>query len=214
MPIIILTQLVSKLGFTTQAKNCLVAASNKNDLELISIVLHAESTDDGRSARYLDTINLLEYGNNNYKAFPILKKGEIVKTINIPNASNDTKTVNVVAKDTISITLPNSEEANISASELLINDNLSAPISAGTVLGNANYTVNGISYTTELIAETDVNIVSENTSQNSQKLKFINLLYIFLVLVIIRFILFILKKHTTFFHVSKKSKKGKRYLNS
>lgn len=55
-----------KTGFTTQAKNCLIAASYKDGLELISVVLHAESTDDGRGARYLDTINLLEYGNNNY----------------------------------------------------------------------------------------------------------------------------------------------------
>ena len=55
-----------KTGFTTEAKNCLIAASKKDDLELISIVLHAEQTEDGRSARYCDTISLLEYGNNNY----------------------------------------------------------------------------------------------------------------------------------------------------
>ncbi len=56
-----------KTGFTTQAKNCLIAASNKDGYELISIVLHAETTEDGRSARYLDTINLLEYGNQNFQ---------------------------------------------------------------------------------------------------------------------------------------------------
>ena len=55
-----------KTGFTSEAKNCLITASKKGDLELISIVLHAEQTEDGKSARYCDTINLLEYGNNNY----------------------------------------------------------------------------------------------------------------------------------------------------
>ena len=55
-----------KTGFTSEAKNCLIAASKKDDLELISIVLHAEQTEDGRSARYCDSINLLEYGYNNY----------------------------------------------------------------------------------------------------------------------------------------------------
>ena len=55
-----------KTGFTSEAKNCLITASKKGDLELISIVLHAEQTEDGKSARYYDTINLLEYGNNNY----------------------------------------------------------------------------------------------------------------------------------------------------
>ena len=55
-----------KTGFTSQAKNCLIAASKKDDLELISIVLHAEQTEDGKSARYCDSISLLEYGYNNY----------------------------------------------------------------------------------------------------------------------------------------------------
>ena len=47
-----------KSGFTTPAKNCLVATSNKNGFELISVILHAETTEEGLSARYLDTINL------------------------------------------------------------------------------------------------------------------------------------------------------------
>lgn len=60
-----------KTGFTTQAKNCMIAMSLKDGLELISIVFHAESTEDGRSARYLDTISLLEYGNNNFMRYAV-----------------------------------------------------------------------------------------------------------------------------------------------
>ena len=54
-----------KTGFTTPAKNCLISSSNKDGFELISVVLHAESTEDGSSARYIDTINLFEYGYKN-----------------------------------------------------------------------------------------------------------------------------------------------------
>ena len=61
-----------KAGFTTPAKNCLIASSNKNGFEVISVVLHAESTEDNLSARYVDTINLFEYGYNNYKLEQIL----------------------------------------------------------------------------------------------------------------------------------------------
>lgn len=43
-----------KTGFTTPAKNCLISASNKDGFETIAIVLHAESTEEGESARYLD----------------------------------------------------------------------------------------------------------------------------------------------------------------
>lgn len=63
-----------KTGFTTPAKNCLISASNKDGFETIAIVLHAESTEEGESARYLDTINLFEYGYNNYKLEDILKE--------------------------------------------------------------------------------------------------------------------------------------------
>ena len=62
-----------KAGFTTPAKNCLIASSNKNGFEVISVVLHAETTEDNLSARYIDTINLFEYGYNNYNIDDILK---------------------------------------------------------------------------------------------------------------------------------------------
>lgn len=61
-----------KTGFTTPAKNCLISSSNQYGFELISVVLHAEATEDGSSARYLDTINLFEYGYNNYRIDDIL----------------------------------------------------------------------------------------------------------------------------------------------
>lgn len=55
-----------KAGFTTPAKNCLVTGCNRDGFETIAVVLHAENTEDGLSARYIDTINLFEYGYNNY----------------------------------------------------------------------------------------------------------------------------------------------------
>lgn len=65
-----------KTGFTTQAKNCMIAMSQKDGLELISIVFHAETAEDGRSARYLDTITLLEYGNNNFMQYAVQKENQ------------------------------------------------------------------------------------------------------------------------------------------
>lgn len=61
-----------KTGFTTPAKNCLISSSNKYGFELISVILHAETTEDGQSARYLDTINLFEYGYENFRKDEIL----------------------------------------------------------------------------------------------------------------------------------------------
>ena len=66
-----------KTGFTSQAKNCLIAGSKKDNTELITVVLGAEATEDGRSGRYVDTINLFDYGFANYKTYKILNKGKI-----------------------------------------------------------------------------------------------------------------------------------------
>lgn len=68
-----------KAGFTTPAKNCLVSASNKNGFEVISVILHAELTEDGQSARYVDTINLFNYGYKNYKLSDILEEYDMVE---------------------------------------------------------------------------------------------------------------------------------------
>lgn len=70
-----------KSGFTTPAKNCLVSASNKDGFEVISVILHAESTEDGQSARYIDTINLFNYGYENYNLSDILKEYDMTDTV-------------------------------------------------------------------------------------------------------------------------------------
>ena len=67
-----------KTGFTTPAKNCLISSSNKDGFETIAVVLHAESTDAGLSARYTDTIKLFEYGYNNYDLQEILEEYDLI----------------------------------------------------------------------------------------------------------------------------------------
>lgn len=63
-----------KSGYTTPAKNCLVTGSNRYGFELVCVVLHAETTDSGESARNVDTINLLEYGYKNFNKEDIIKE--------------------------------------------------------------------------------------------------------------------------------------------
>ncbi len=63
-----------KTGFTTPAKNCLIASSDKDGFELITVILHAEQTEEKLSARYMDTISLFEYGYNNFSKDAIYKE--------------------------------------------------------------------------------------------------------------------------------------------
>lgn len=84
-----------KAGFTTPAKNCLVSASNKNGFEVISVILHAESTEDGQSARYVDTINLFNYGYENYKLSEILEEYDMIEDNREDTVATSTKTATV-----------------------------------------------------------------------------------------------------------------------
>lgn len=79
-----------KTGFTTPAKNCLIAASEKDGFELITVILHAEQTEEKLSARYMDTINLFEYGFNNFD------KEEIYEEAGYnPNKNNRNNKMNI-----------------------------------------------------------------------------------------------------------------------
>ncbi len=65
-----------KSGYTTPAKNCLVTGSNRYGFELIAVVLHAEATENGESARNVDTIKLLDYGYENFNKEDIVREYE------------------------------------------------------------------------------------------------------------------------------------------
>ena len=202
-----------KTGFTSQAKNCLISASYKDGLELISVVLHAETTEDGCSARYLDTISLLEYGNNNYKSYPLLAKGDIVDTLEVSNATQNTKNVNIIAKNNLSATLKIDEQAEISSSEISINTGITAPIEVGTVLGKANYVVNGKNYTVDLVAESNVELFASKKPPETSTINFKSFFHILFVLIILWLIFQFLKRRIIIFKAQKLRKRARKYLN-
>lgn len=137
-----------KTGFTSQAKHCLVTAAYNNDLELICVVL-------GNDDRFNVTRELYEYAFSNYELKNIINENDVVTNITINGASNNTKNLDVL----ISETIPALVETNDN-SELIpiidLNTNISAPISQGDVLGKVTYSINGVNYTSNLIASHDV----------------------------------------------------------
>ena len=66
-----------KTGFTSQAMYCLSATAERNGLEYIAVVMHAESID----KRNADATTLLNYGFANYMLCPLGKPGE---TLTLP----------------------------------------------------------------------------------------------------------------------------------
>ena len=160
-----------KTGFTSQAKHCLVTAAYNNGLELICVVL-------GNDDRFNVTRSLYEYAFSNYELKNVINENDVVTNITVNGASNKTRNLDVL----ISETIPALVETNV-ATELTpiidLNDNISAPISQGDILGKVTYSINGVNYTTNLIASHDVE-KSNITSYLSFGL--VSIIFIFIIL--------------------------------
>lgn len=165
-----------KTGFTTPAGNCLIASANKGDLELLTVVLGAGQTKDGLSSRYIDTKKMFEYGYSNYTLRQVLKSGDVVQTVNINNATRETKKLDAVIENDVSVLIKMENRNETLLPETHMNENLKAPIKKGDKIGTITYTVEGITYTENLLAKNDV---------KKSKL-FIKILFTIILLVLIR----------------------------
>lgn len=134
-----------KTGFTTQAKECLVSSAYRDNLELICVVL-------GSNDRFADTRNLYEYAYSNYSIKNVVNEKDVVTNITVTNASRDTKNLDLLVNEMVPVLINNSESISEIIPEITLNENISAPIEEGTVLGKVKYSVDGVEYTTDLIA--------------------------------------------------------------
>lgn len=144
----------TKTGYTSQAKRCLIATSLKDNLELITVTLGAQSSIS--DTRYEDTINLFEYGYSNYKMQKIITKGSIAQEITVENATKDTKNLSLLVKDDLTGIVPANLKLSDLAPSIKLNDSIIAPIQEGSVLGKITYNIDNFEYSTDLIASHSV----------------------------------------------------------
>lgn len=145
-----------KTGFTTQAKNCLIAGAKKDGIELIAVMLGAEATENGQSGRYVDAKNFFDFGFSNYEIKQFLNEGEKITEIEVKNATKETKNLDLIAKTSLSTTFKSDFNVSDLQPSIEINENITAPIAKDKVLGKISYTIDGIIYESDLIAENDV----------------------------------------------------------
>lgn len=145
-----------KTGYTSQAKNCLIAGSLRDNLEFISVILDAGFTSSGLSVRYLDTIALLDYGYDNFTLTKIKEANNVADTIEIPKATKETKNLDLLIENDITVVNNKTTDINSIFPQIELKENLIAPISKGDVIGTIKYTVDDIEYSSNLLAASDV----------------------------------------------------------
>lgn len=140
-----------KTGYTTQAGDCLVSCSYKDNLELICVILGGKTENDV-STRFSETKALYEYGYNNYSIKNIINENDVITQIDIPNGTKNTKNLDLLANSSISALLRNDISKDEIALEINLKENIKAPIEPKDNLGSATYTIDGIQYKTDLMA--------------------------------------------------------------
>lgn len=188
--------IAGKTGYTTEAKNCLVSVAQKDNLELICVVLGGVRTDEGLSARFVDTKQLYEYGYNTYTIRKLREKGAIAKQIEVKNATRETKDLDLLINNDIDVLIKQKDLEAEFEPEIILNENISAPISQGEVLGKIKYKIEGVEYSQDITA-----------SHSVEKSNFLFLIIQLILLAIILYILYILL-------FSDKNKKKKHNLKN
>lgn len=119
-----------KTGFTNTAGYCITATAKRGNMRLISVVMGEENN----KVRNQDTMELLNYGFSNYKMETILKKDDVVGSINIEFGSK--KKVDLVLKSDCQDLVSILEENNYSYE--IIKNRIKAPAKKGDVVGKIN----------------------------------------------------------------------------
>ena len=145
-----------KTGHTSQAGYCLVSSSNRDDLEFISVILDGGFDSRGLSERYTETIKLFNFGYDNFTLTKIKEANNIIDTIIVEKATKETESLNLLIKDSITVINDKSTDVDKINPDIKLNENIIAPITKGDVLGTITYIVDDIEYTSDLIAEHDV----------------------------------------------------------
>ena len=143
-----------KTGTTMQAGNCLITEAEGNGLDFITVVLGAKTTD----SKFSETRKMIKYAFENYTLTQVHKKGDIIKSIDVEKATKETKDLNLVISDDITVMNNVKIKAKEIKPEILLNEKIVAPIEQGQELGTVKYNVDGLEYSAKLLAENDVEL--------------------------------------------------------
>ncbi|MBQ1756615.1 MAG: D-alanyl-D-alanine carboxypeptidase, partial [Oscillospiraceae bacterium] len=116
-----------KTGYTSQAGHCLSASAKRDGIELIAVILGADSS----THRFEDAKALLNWGFANYA---LVEPAEGFTPTPVPVILGTQETVMPVPTDCGQILLEKAKAASISR-EIELAENCEAPITQGQVLG-------------------------------------------------------------------------------
>ncbi|MDR1102032.1 MAG: D-alanyl-D-alanine carboxypeptidase [Clostridiales bacterium] len=139
-----------KTGSTSEALYCLSASAKREDMQLISVVLGASSTD----ARFGNSSELLDFGFANFAV--INTSGNTAGDSEIAVSKGVVESVALVEIGSGGVVVAKSKKASVTR-EIELPKSVSAPLSAGQKVGEVRYMLNGeVISTTDLVTKDSV----------------------------------------------------------
>ena len=159
-----------KTGSTSLALYNLSASATRDGLSLIAIIMKAPTS----AIRFSNATALLNYGFNNFGYTSLSNEGDIVQNIAI--AKGTVSNINAVFEKTTGSIVSKADNINIE-STISINENISAPLSKGEVVGSVTFSLNNeIISTVNLVSDSDVDKLNFLTMSKLVFNKWFNLL--------------------------------------
>lgn len=126
-----------KTGYTTNAGCCLVSYGSADGTNVISVVLGAKNSDDGKVMSFVDSKKNIEYGLLTLDSRTLITEGDTISSVPVKNSSSGEAILE--AQSTVKAHLPEGVSLTELEKKEYILANIAAPVSKGDILGRMEY---------------------------------------------------------------------------
>lgn len=130
-----------KTGFTNKAGHCFVGGAKKNDMQLIGAALGSGWGKEGKTQKYTDVINMMDYGFKNYEKVKIIEPQEDVLKIPVTKAIAEEVAVN--CNESVTLPLTATEKENLYVKKVVPTE-ITAPVKKDEELGRLEVVCEGV----------------------------------------------------------------------
>ena len=144
-----------KTGFTNEAKYCLTATAKKDNMRVIAVVFGADTPKD----RNAQVTKMLDYAFSQYQTHPLFEKDHVLSQLKVSKGSE--KEVNLMTSEPISVLTKKGEKVDDVTQEILMKNDIKAPVKKGDELGTLQLKKDGkLIAESKLVAERDIDQAS------------------------------------------------------
>lgn len=144
-----------KTGFTNEAKYCLTATAKKDNMRVIAVVFGADTPKD----RNAQVTKMLDYAFSQYQTHPLFEKDHVLSQLKVSKGSE--KEVNLMTSEPISVLTKKGEKVYDVTQEILMKNDIKAPVKKGDELGTLQLKKDGkLIAESKLVAEKDIDEAS------------------------------------------------------